>query len=216
MIARKLALVAALGVPLVLSGSFAARVWAHGGQADPPDRGFFCKFLDPGGVENPSTDGCKAAKAAAGTSEVYQWNSLIQPNANLKGLAILPEGQLCNAGDPSFRGFNLAPAAAKYTAAPVQGGDRVIKYRGTAPHKTEMFKLYITKPGYDGSQPVMKGDLDLLRTVKDFTLAGDTFSFNVTLPQRAAGSKAVIFTEWDRVTIESGEGYFTCSDVVYQ
>jgi hypothetical protein len=36
------------------------------------------------------------------------------------------------------------------------------------------------------------------------------------MPNRSAGSQAVVFIEWNRVQIESGESYFTCADVVYQ
>jgi chitin-binding protein len=212
---RKMALVAALGLPLVLAGSFAANVWAHGAASSPPDRGFFCRFND-GSVESPRTAGCQAAKAAQGTGPVYNFNAVLIPNANQRGIDAVPDGQLCSAGQQTYRGFNLAPAQAGYAATPIKGGTQQFRYLGTAPHKTDSFTIFISKPSYDGSRPLMKSDVDMVAKVTNAVLAGDTFTYNVTLPDRPAGSKAVIFEIWSRVAQESGEAYFTCADVVYQ
>lgn len=211
---RKMALVAALGLPLALPGSFA---WAHGTTSNPPSREYFCKFLDKGGVENPQSDGCKAAKAAAGTGEVYNFNGILVSNAARRGLDAVPDGQICNAGNATYNGFNLVPAQAKYTATPVTGGTMTFSYLGTAAHTPSDFTVYISKPSYDGSRQLMKSDLDVIAKFPPTpALAGDTFRFDVTLPSRPAGSTAVILTQWNREAPQSDEGYYNCSDVVYK
>jgi chitin-binding protein len=209
-----MALIAALGLPLMFSGVFASQASAHGAQSDPADRNFFCRFMD--NVENPQTAGCKAAKAVQGSNAVYNFNSSLISNANSRVLDAVPDGQICNAGNAGFAGFNLAPATAGYAATSISAGPREFRYLGTAPHKTSYFKVFISKPSYDGSRPLMKADLDMIADVRDSVLAGDTFRFMVNIPARAAGSKAVIFTQWQRVAQESGEGYYTCADVVYK
>jgi chitin-binding protein len=213
---RKMALITALSLPVALAGSFASKALAHGSTAVPASREFFCRFMDPGGSGNPSTSGCKAVLANGGSDQVISWNEVLQSNANQRGLAILPEGQLCNAGTPRFRGLNLAPAAVGYAATEVSPGTMEVSYRATAPHRTAFFKIYLSKPSYDGSRPLMKGDLDMIANVTNSTLAGDTFRFSIDLPDRPAGSKAVMLTEWARVMIESGETYFNCSDLIYK
>jgi chitin-binding protein len=209
-----MALVAALGLPLMFSGVLASQAAAHGAQADPPDRPFFCRFMD--NVENPQTPGCKAAKAAQGSGPTYDYNAVLISNANQQGIAAVPDGKLCSAGQDKYKGFDLAPATAGYVATPIQPGTREFRYRGTAPHKTLFFQVFMSKPSYDGSRPLTKADVDMIADVRNSTLAGDTFRFNVNIPQRASGSKAVMLTIWSRVQPESGEAYYTCSDVVYQ
>lgn len=210
--ARKMALAAVLAMPLALSGSYQA--WAHGASADPPDRGFFCRFNDS--VEAPKTPGCQAVNQNGGSSQLYNYMAVLTPNGNQKSLDAVPENGACNAGNPAYPGFALAPEVAGYNRTPIQAGPRMFQYKGTAPHKTAFFDIFITKPGYDGTRPVMKADLDLVQRVTDSQLAGDMFRFMVNIPSRPAGSKATLAIVWSRVAQESGEAYYTCADVIYQ
>jgi chitin-binding protein len=210
---QKIALAAALGVPLMFSGVFASQAQAHGTPSFPASRAFICRFMD--NVENPQTDGCKAAKAVQGSGPVYEFNSQII-NGSVNSFAMVPDGQICNTGLQMFRGFNLAPKQAKYTQTPIDGGETEFRYFGTAPHITEFFEVYVSKPSYTGDRPLMKDDLMLVERVTDSVLAGDTFRFGVNLPDRAAGSEAVVTIVWVRATGQSPEAYITCSDVVYK
>jgi len=215
---RRLAALAALGLPLALSGGLATQAWAHGSPASPPSRDYYCAVLDKGGVEEPQSAGCKASKARSGTEPIYNYEESIIRNSARRGLDGAPDGQLCNAGQSERAGLNLAPKVANYVAMPVSAGTLPIEYRASTPHPTQDFLVYLSKPEYDGSAPLKKDDLILLKKAQagDFMLVGDTFRLNVDLPQRASGSKAVMLIDWEVKPLESDEGYYTCSDIVYK
>ena len=109
------------------------------------------------GPENPRSAACKAAVAAGGTQALYDWNGVNIANAAGKSKEIIPDGKLCSAGNDKFKGLDLARAD-----WPATGCARpdTFRYHVTAPHKGT-FELYVTKEGYDPTQPLSWSDLDL-------------------------------------------------------
>ncbi|CAM5392014.1 GlcNAc-binding protein A [Streptomyces violaceorubidus] len=161
---RRVAAVAVVGLaPLALTSLAAAPASAHGSMGDPVSRVSQCHAEGP---ENPKSAACKAAVAAGGTQALYDWNGIRIGNAAGKHQELIPDGKLCSANDPAFKGMGLARA--DWPATGVSSGSYTFKYRVTAPHKGT-FKVYITKPGYDPSQPLGWGDLDLSAPVATAT-----------------------------------------------
>ncbi|CAM5487100.1 Lytic polysaccharide monooxygenase OS=Streptomyces tendae OX=1932 GN=GUR47_34140 PE=4 SV=1 [Streptomyces tendae] len=194
--------------PLALTALAAAPASAHGSMGDPVSRVSQCHAEGP---ENPTSAACKAAVAAGGTQALYDWNGIRIGNAGGKHRELIPDGKLCSANDPAFKGMDLARA--DWPATGVSSGSYTFKYRVTAPHKGT-FKVYITKPGYDPSQPLGWGDLDLsapVATATDPAASGGFYTFSGTLPERSG--KHLLYAVWQRS--DSPEAFYSCSDVSF-
>ncbi|MFA3879195.1 lytic polysaccharide monooxygenase [Streptomyces sp. MMCC 100] len=206
---RRAAAVAVAGLaPLALTTLAAAPASAHGSMGDPVSRVSQCHAEGP---ENPKSAACRAAVAAGGTQALYDWNGIRIGNAAGKHQELIPDGKLCSANDPAFKGLDLARA--DWPATGVSSGSYTFKYRVTAPHKGT-FKVYITKPGYDPSQPLGWGDLDLsapVATSTDPVASEGFYTFSGTLPERSG--KHLLYAVWQRS--DSPEAFYSCSDVSF-
>ncbi|MFH8977485.1 lytic polysaccharide monooxygenase [Streptomyces sp. NPDC017890] len=206
---RRIVAVAVAGLaPLALTTLAAAPAAAHGSMGDPVSRVSQCHAEGP---ENPRSDACKAAVAAGGTQALYDWNGIRIGNAAGKHQELIPDGKLCSANDPAFKGMDLARA--DWPATSVSSGAYTFKYRVTAPHKGT-FKVYITKPGYDPAGPLGWGDLDLsapVATVTDPTASGGFYTLSGTLPERSG--KHLLYAVWQRS--DSPEAFYSCSDISF-
>ncbi|NEC76621.1 lytic polysaccharide monooxygenase auxiliary activity family 9 protein, partial [Streptomyces rochei] len=204
---RRVAAVAGLA-PLALTTLAAAPASAHGSMGDPVSRVSQCHAEGP---ENPKSAACKAAVAAGGTQALYDWNGIRIGNAAGKHQELIPDGKLCSANDPAFKGMDLARA--DWPATSVSSGAYTFKYRVTAPHKGT-FKVYITKPGYDPAKPLGWGDLDLsapVATATDPAASGGFYTFSGKLPERSG--KHLLYAVWQRS--DSPEAFYSCSDVSF-
>ncbi|MFF7609497.1 lytic polysaccharide monooxygenase [Streptomyces parvulus] len=206
---RRAAAVAFAGLaPLALTSLAAAPASAHGSMGDPVSRVSQCHAEGP---ESPRSAACKAAVAAGGTQALYDWNGIRIGNAAGKHQELIPDGKLCSANDPAFKGMDLARA--DWPATSVSSGAYTFKYRVTAPHKGT-FKVYITKPGYDPAKPLGWGDLDLsapVATVTDPAASGGFYTFAGKLPERSG--KHLLYAVWQRS--DSPEAFYSCSDVSF-
>ncbi|WP_037860572.1 lytic polysaccharide monooxygenase auxiliary activity family 9 protein [Streptomyces sp. NRRL S-340] len=206
---RKAATLAALGLaPLALTALAAAPASAHGTMGGPVSRVFQCYAEGP---ESPRSAACKAAVAAGGTQALYDWNGVRIGDVNGRHQARIPDGKLCSANDPEFKGLDLPRA--DWPATAVRGGAHTFEYRVTAQHRGT-FTVYITKPGYDPAKPPAWADLDLahpVATVTDPVASGGFYTFSGTLPQRTG--KQLLYTVWQRS--DSPEAFYSCSDVTF-
>ncbi|MFF9686828.1 lytic polysaccharide monooxygenase [Streptomyces sp. NPDC014623] len=205
---RLAATVAVLGVaPLVLAGLSAAPATAHGSLSDPASRVSAC-FAE--GPESPRSAACKAAVAAGGTQALYDWNGVNIANAAGKHRELIPDGQLCSAGNDKFKGLDLPRA--DWPSTPMEAGSHTFRFRATAPHKGS-FELYLTRASYDPAQPLKWSDLqeEPFATVTDPALENGSYVFDGTVP-RASG-RQLIYTVWQRS--DSPEAFYACSDVVF-
>ncbi|MET8902021.1 lytic polysaccharide monooxygenase [Streptomyces sp. NPDC127113] len=206
---RRAAAVAVAGLaPLALTSLAAAPASAHGSMGDPVSRVSQCHAEGP---ENPRSAACKAAVAAGGTQALYDWNGIRIGNAAGKHQELIPDGKLCSANDPAFKGMDLART--DWPTTSVSSGSYTFKYRVTAPHKGT-FKVYITKPGYDPAKPLGWGDLDLsapVATATDPAASGGFYTFSGKLPERSG--KHLLYAVWQRS--DSPEAFYSCSDVAF-
>ncbi|MCX5556499.1 lytic polysaccharide monooxygenase [Streptomyces sp. NBC_00038] len=206
---RKAAAIAVVGVaPLALTALAAAPAAAHGTMGDPVSRVSQCYAEGP---ESPKSAACKAVVAAGGTQALYDWNGIRIGDANGQHQALIPDGKLCSANSDEFKGLDLARE--DWPATSVSSGSYTFKYRVTAPHKGT-FKVYVTKAGYDPSQPLAWDDLDLQNPVASATdpaASGGFYTFSGTLPQRSG--KQLLYAIWQRS--DSPEAFYSCSDITY-
>ncbi|MDO0916079.1 lytic polysaccharide monooxygenase [Streptomyces sp. DT2A-34] len=206
---RKAAAVAVLGLtPLTLTALASAPASAHGSMGDPVSRVSQCHAEGP---ESPKSAACKAAVAAGGTQALYDWNGIRIGDAAGRHQELIPDGKLCSANSDAFKGLDLARA--DWPATSVSSGSYTFKYRVTAPHKGT-FKVYLTKAGYNPTQPLAWDDLDLanpVATATDPAAAGGFYTFSGHLPQRSG--KQLLYAVWQRS--DSPEAFYSCSDVTF-
>lgn len=197
----------------VIASAFVIRhVWAHGSIETPISRVYNC-FLE--GPENPLSPACQAAVAVGGTQALYDWNEINLANANGQHQQLIPDGKLCSAGRDKYKGFDLArddwPAQ---TIAPDGNGNFEFIYRATAPHSTLYFQFYVTKNGYDPTQPLRWSDLEdtPFCTITSVSLQDGRYHMSCPFPQGKNG-RHVIYNIWQRS--DSPEAFYACSDVIF-
>ncbi|MGY1501964.1 lytic polysaccharide monooxygenase auxiliary activity family 9 protein [Streptomyces sp. QTS52] len=198
--------VTTLGVAAFALGATPAS--AHGSMGDPVSRVAQCYAEGP---ERPVSAACRAAVAAGGTQALYDWNGIRIGDAGGRHQALIPDGELCSAGNEEFKGLDLART--DWPATSVRGGSYTFRYRVTAPHKGT-FVVYLTKPGYDPAQPLSWADLDLghpVAVATDPAAAGGFYTFSGTLPQRSG--RQLLYAIWQRS--DSPEAFYSCSDVTF-
>ncbi|MGP2437433.1 lytic polysaccharide monooxygenase auxiliary activity family 9 protein [Streptomyces sp. JW3] len=202
------AVAAACALPLALTVLTAAPAAAHGTMGDPVSRVSQCYAEGP---ESPDSAACKAAVSAGGTQALYDWNGIRIGDAAGQHQQLIPDGKLCSANSEEFKGLDLARA--DWPATSVSSGAYTFKYRVTAQHKGT-FNVYITKDGYDPSQPLAWADLDLsapVATVTDPVAADGFYTFSGSLPERTG--KHLLYAVWQRS--DSPEAFYSCSDVTF-
>ncbi|MFI8514444.1 lytic polysaccharide monooxygenase [Streptomyces sp. NPDC085460] len=199
--------VAVAATALVLAGLAGSPAFAHGSMTDPVSRVAACYAEGP---ESPSSAACKAAVAASGAQAFYDWNAVNIANAAGQHRQLIPDGKLCSAGNDKYRGLDLARA--DWPASKLAAGKHTFRYKGTAPHKGS-FALYVTKDGYDPSQPLKWSDLEAqpFVTVTDPGMQNGDYVFEGTVPEKSG--RHLIYSIWQRS--DSPEAFYTCSDVVF-
>ncbi|MFJ7208635.1 lytic polysaccharide monooxygenase [Streptomyces sp. NPDC098789] len=205
---RTAARIAALGLaPLAVAAYAAAPAAAHGSMTDPVSRVAACYAEGP---ESPKSAACKAAVAASGAQAFYDWNAVNIANAAGQSKKLIPDGQLCSAGNSKYKGLDLPRA--DWPASPMAAGAHTFRYKGTAPHKGS-FELYVTKDSYDPTKPLKWSDLEATPFLKvsDPGMRSGDYVFSGTVPKKTG--RHLIYSVWQRS--DSPEAFYTCSDVVF-
>ncbi|MDB1089096.1 lytic polysaccharide monooxygenase [Streptomyces sp. ACA25] len=202
---RKAATVGALAVaPLALSLMAAVPAAAHGSMDNPVSRISTCHQEGP---ENPQSDACKEMVAIGGTQPLYDWNEVNLANADGRHRDLIPDGTLCSAGRDKYAG--LDQPRADWPATELSSGSHTFRYAASAPH-TGSFELFITREGYDPTQPLRWADLESFGEVTDPPLEEGAYVFGMEIPEREG--RHLIYSVWQRS--DSPEAFYTCSDVV--
>ncbi|MGB0910290.1 MAG: lytic polysaccharide monooxygenase [Nitrospirales bacterium] len=187
----------------------------HGTMVVPPSRVHECRFN--GNPENHQDPACRAAVNLGGTQPMYDWNGVRQGSANSQHQAIIPDGQQCSGGNPTFRGLDLRRSDWRATPiAPNANGQFEFVYTATAPHATKDMIFYVTPEGYDPTQPMQWNQLEEFCRhgqvpLENIQGGGRGYRMRCHLPQRTG--KHVIFHIWQR--LDSPEAFYSCNDVEF-
>lgn len=189
-------------------------VSGHGYTSDPPSRPWMCS---PFGPSKSKSAGCKQIGVA-------KWNMNNLGNQQVYGK---PEEavkkNICAAGLPEYKPVSHFPAS-DWEATPIQpsaNGKFQFSYTVTTNHKTLSWQAYITKPGWTGET----GELDwkemdrfcenVVGSYQDGPLPGFGISVQeCPFPKPTGNARDIILVLWDRIRGESGEMFFSCSDVI--
>ncbi|SHF39516.1 lytic polysaccharide monooxygenase auxiliary activity family 9 protein [Streptoalloteichus hindustanus] len=196
-------------VPVLLSFLSAGTAAAHGSMENPISRSFLCRNEGP---EEPKSEACKEAIRMGGTQPFYDWHEVNIGNAGGRHRQIIPDGQLCSAGRAKYRGIDQARADWPATTLP-QSGPFTYNYRATAPHPGT-FELYVTRDGYDPTQPLKWSDLEAkpFLTVRNPRVQNGMYRLKGQIPEGKSG-RHLIYAVWQRS--DSAEAFYSCSDVEF-
>ncbi|MFI5527569.1 lytic polysaccharide monooxygenase [Kitasatospora sp. NPDC051853] len=182
---------------------------AHGSLQKPLSRIEGC-YLE--GAEHPKSAACQAAVALGGTPALYDWMSLRIGEAAGRHRQLIPDGKLCSAGDPTYRGLDL-PRADWPATRLTSGAAYTFEFRATAPHKGT-FELYLTNASYSPTKPLTWANLDPkpFLTATDPQLSNGSYLLPGRVPAGRTG-RQLVYVIWQRS--DSPEAFYSCSDVVF-
>ncbi|MGW2459118.1 lytic polysaccharide monooxygenase [Streptomyces sp. NPDC001761] len=198
---------AAATAPLLLLPWLAGPARAHGAPTDPVSRVYACS---PEG-DAARTPACRAAIAANG-GPFTAWDNLRVAGVAGRDRQVIPDGRLCSANLPAYRGLDL-PRRDWPATRLAPGGRLTLTYASTIAH-TGTFRLYLTKQGYDPSRPLTWSDLPArpFAEVTDPPLRDGAYRVHATLPADRTG-RQVLYTVWQNSS--TPDTYYACSDVVF-
>ncbi|GII25371.1 lytic polysaccharide monooxygenase auxiliary activity family 9 protein [Planosporangium mesophilum] len=193
---------------LLLTG-LAAPAHGHGALDNPVSRLVAC---GPDGGGDAQSAACRAAVAVSGALPFTNWDNLRVANVGGRDREVIPDGALCSAGLPAYRGLDL-PRADWPATRLTPGATFGFTYRETIPHRGT-FRLYVTRDSYDPTRPLSWGDLEAkpFLTATDPALTNGAYRMRGTLPAGKTG-RHLIYTVWQNSS--TPDTYYSCSDVVF-
>ncbi|MEU2060228.1 lytic polysaccharide monooxygenase [Streptomyces sp. NPDC013455] len=208
MTARLSVRVAAAAAPLLLLPWGAGTARAHGAPTDPVSRVRACS---PEGGTAARSAACRAAVAANG-APFTAWDNLRVAGVEGRDRQVIPDGRLCSAGLPAYRGLDLARRDWPATRL-APGGRLTLTYASTIAH-TGTFELYLTERGFDPGRPLRWSDLPErpFARITDPPLRDGAYRMSATLPSDRTG-RQVLYTVWRNSS--TPDTYYACSDVVF-
>ncbi|MFH8792401.1 lytic polysaccharide monooxygenase [Streptomyces sp. NPDC017941] len=128
------------------------------------------------------------------------------------------DGKICSAGVAGFNALNgaKAPNGGAWPTTKVSGGQNYsFRWQFTARHRTTNFAYYITKPGWNESQPITRASLEP-QPFFNVPYGGQqppaTLSHSGTIPGGRSGHH-VIVAVWN--VHDTANAFYACSDVQY-
>jgi predicted carbohydrate-binding protein with CBM5 and CBM33 domain len=209
--------IASLVAVMLVAIPSAPVAWAHGGTTFPATRTYAC-FVDGkeggnGGDLMPTNPACQAAIAQGGKQPLWDWFGNLLPNIG-KNWSSLPDGSLCGPSD------KYAPYRMARTDWPTTtlrpGASITMRYNAWAQHPGTWYQ-FVTKNGWNPSQPLRWSDLEPWHQVTNPPINGSgpygpEYTWPATLPNKSG--RHIIYSVWERS--DSPEGFFACSDVIFQ
>lgn len=199
----------ACGISAVVMGSLllASQAFSHGYVSSPKSRVLQCK---ENGIESPTAPACIAAKAA-GNGGLYTIQEVAVGGVRDNHEFFIPDGRLCSVGRSNLYGMDLART--DWLATNVSAGPLQFVWTNTAAHKSMYFRYYITRQGYDHSQPLRWSDLEqIYQSGKEPQEAISRHT--VPMPQRTG--RHIVYSVWQRDwELDAAEGFYQCIDVNY-
>ncbi|RMI42518.1 lytic polysaccharide monooxygenase auxiliary activity family 9 protein [Streptomyces triticirhizae] len=193
---RKTILTAVTGVGLAVATVFATTTAAqgHGYTTSPTSRQQFC------------------AQGVASDCGAIQWEP--QSVEGPKGFPAAgpADGSICSGGNSRFSELD-DPRGGNWPATDLNPGQSLtFSWTFTARHSTSEFEYYITRDGYDPSQPLTRANLEpapFLTVPMNGAQPGETENHQGTVPNKSG--RHVILAVWN--VADTGNAFYACSDV---
>jgi len=150
-----------------------------------------------------------AAAWSANSQALYDWMEVNIGDAAGRHRQLIPDGQLCSAGRAKYGALDR-PGAWPVTALQADGAGLVdLVYENTAPHSTEYYRVYITRPEFDARTDALGwADLELVHDSGPLERSARQV-MRAPIPERTV--PAILYIVWQRS--DSPEAFYACSDV---
>jgi len=147
----------------------------------------------------------------ANAQALYDWMEINILDADGRHRELIPDGELCSAGREKYEALDT-PSLNWPTKTLTKNtrGLYEFEYEATAPHATEYFRFYITKPGYTPDRPVRWDDLELFYDTGPLPPEMNLL-VKSDLPTRFG--RHMLYQIWQRS--DSPEAFYSCSDVMF-
>ncbi|GHE61238.1 chitin-binding protein [Streptomyces longispororuber] len=128
------------------------------------------------------------------------------------------DGKICSAGIAGFSSLDkpTKPNGGAWPTTKVSAGQNYsFRWQFTARHRTTDFRYYITKPGWNESQPITRAALDtqpFLTVPYNSQQPPATLSHSGTIPGGRSGHH-VIVAVW--TVADTANAFYACSDVQF-
>jgi predicted carbohydrate-binding protein with CBM5 and CBM33 domain len=189
---------------------------AHGVSISAGARTYLCYVdgLTETGEIMPDNPACADAVAQGGTQPLYDWFGVLRSDGAGQTVGFIDDGEICGGGTEKYAAYNMARTDWPQTHL-TAGATVEWRYSNWAAHPGR-FDMYVTPEGWDPTEPLAWGDLDLFTSVTDPPQSGppggfDYYFWDVELPERSGSH--IIFVHW--VRSDSLENFYSCSDVVF-
>lgn len=202
---------------------FSAPASAHGAMMMAGSRTFLCyeDGITSTGQIVPQNPACQAAVASSGVTPLYNWFAVGNRSGTTSGetSALIPDGKLCSGNSNYFDFSGFDHVDANWPVTHLTSGSTIqIQYNKWAAHPGT-FSLYITKDGWDQTQPLTWADLESVpfssatnpSSVGNPGSINSYYFWNATLPVKTG--RHIIYSIWARS--DSVETFYGCSDVVF-
>ncbi len=197
----------------------AAPAAAHGAMMTPGSRTFLCwqDGLTPQGNIVPRNPACSAAVAQSGANSLYNWFAVLRSDGAGRTRGFIPDGRLCSGGNPNYAGFDLT---GDWPLTHLTSGTEfTFSYNAWAAHPG-WFYLYVTKDGWDPTQPLRWDDLedepflvaDHPQVTGQVGTVDGKYIWSGAFPSGKSG-RHIVYSVWQRS--DSAETFYGCSDVVF-
>jgi chitin-binding protein len=199
------------------------QVGAHGATYFPIARIYKC-YQDGGFWSgNMPNAACRQAhEAGVAWDDWHGLNRDVPDNENFDNVKrAIPDGTLCSANNPKFRGLDVLSSAWYRTPVKLENGKFQLKFQATAPHNPSGWKIFLSKPGYSTTRPLRWDDLDLIASYGNIPVTTDPITgqrfylMDVTVPAGRSGD-ATLYVIWQRTRPHSIEGFYECSDITLE
>ena len=170
-----------------------AVAFGHGSMSDPPSRVYQCFFT--------AKDDPRCVEAwTANPQALYDWTEVNIANAAGRHRELIPDGKLCSAGRDKYASFDRAVAWPAPTLRPGADGKYSLTWKSTAPHATEYYRVYITKPSYDQTralrwEPCPADALDAAEDRETYRLADGRTLRLIAAPGHTPGNLVALIGE---------------------
>ncbi|WP_248961401.1 lytic polysaccharide monooxygenase auxiliary activity family 9 protein [Sphaerisporangium perillae] len=188
--------------------------FAHGALQAPASRTYACYTdgLTPSNEIKPKNPACAQAVAVGGTQPLYDWYGVLRSDGGGRTRGFIPDGKLCSGGFAKYAAYD-APGA-DWPATVVQPGATFdFVYGAWVPHPGG-FKLYVTKDGYNPTEPLTWNDIEeqpFLTADPEPGVSNGAYRFSGRLPNKSG--RHLIYSVWYRS--DSQETFYGCSDVIF-
>ncbi|GAA3304090.1 lytic polysaccharide monooxygenase [Dactylosporangium vinaceum] len=195
---------------------------AHGALMQPGSRQYLCwkDGLNATGAIQPKNPACAAAVAQQGTNSLYNWFAMLRSDGAGRTAGFIPDNKMCSADAKlyDFSGFDLVRTDWPLTHL-TAGATMEFDYSNWAAHPGT-FYLYVTKDGFDPSQPITWNSLEStpFLQVTNPPQVGSVgtndghYYWSGKLPTGKSG-RHIIYSVWSRS--DSTETFYGCSDVTF-